>query len=164
VVKLGKRAKGVLLGDERVMLRVAEGSEEPKVVKERTYDSTLLEELKALRTKLARAQEVPPYVIFSDASLVQMSSEIPTTKRDFLAISGVGQVKLAKYGDDFLAILRKYGRTTDTPPNLQSVPWNAYELAMLETQAKEGVLAEEIAGVLGRPVGDVQARVQELGL
>ena len=173
VVKLGQRARDVLEEDASVVIRVLQKPpEEPKSVRrsrkraerEQDYpvDNTLFAKLKARRTELARTQGVPPYMIFSDATLIQMSVEIPATKEEFLTISGVGQTKLAKYGDDFLAILREHrAEAADSPTGPR---WSAYEETILETQAKEGISAEEIAGVLGRSVEDVRGRLAELRL
>ena len=71
-------------------------------------DATLFESLRALRTELARAQAVPPYVIFADRSLIGMATHRPRTRRGLLDINGVGEVKLQKYGDDFLAVIAKH--------------------------------------------------------
>jgi len=51
---------------------------------------------------------VPPYIIFGDATLVEMARELPTNATALLAISGVGQKKLERYGEDFLAIIRAH--------------------------------------------------------
>jgi len=72
------------------------------------YDESLFDALRALRKSLADAQGVPPYIIFGDATLVEMARELPTNATALLAISGVGQKKLERYGEDFLAIIRAY--------------------------------------------------------
>jgi ATP-dependent DNA helicase RecQ len=61
--------------------------------------------LKAKRTELAREQGVPPYVIFHDSTLLEILNRRPGSLREMGAISGVGQAKLAKYGDEFLQVL-----------------------------------------------------------
>jgi ATP-dependent DNA helicase RecQ len=53
-------------------------------------------------------QGVPPYIVFGDASLMQMARDKPVEEEEFLAITGVGQHKLAKYGDDFLAAIAHF--------------------------------------------------------
>lgn len=65
-------------------------------------DLRLFETLRELRKQLAREQGVPPYVIFGDAALVEMSRERPTSEEQFLEINGVGQVKLERHGTIFL--------------------------------------------------------------
>ncbi len=71
-------------------------------------DRDLFERLRELRTDLARARDVPPYVIFSDASLRDMARKQPATPAEFLQVHGVGDKKLADLGDDFLACIRGY--------------------------------------------------------
>jgi ATP-dependent DNA helicase RecQ len=70
--------------------------------------SPLFEELRTLRRRLADARNVPPYVVFSDATLLAMASARPTTEAEMLAISGVGPKKLTTYGDDFLEVIRSW--------------------------------------------------------
>ena len=63
----------------------------------------LFERLRVLRKELADAEGVPPYVVFSDAALRGMCVALPRTDDEFLAVSGVGPVKLRRYGRAFLA-------------------------------------------------------------
>jgi ATP-dependent DNA helicase RecQ len=69
-------------------------------------DDPLLVALKALRTRLAKEESVPAYVIFSDRSLIDMAARRPTTRAAFGEIHGVGQAKLVRYAEAFLAVLR----------------------------------------------------------
>ena len=62
----------------------------------------LFEALRALRKRLADEQGVPPYVIFGDVSLVEMSRRKPANEAELLDITGVGRVKLERYGAEFL--------------------------------------------------------------
>ncbi len=73
-------------------------------------DSRLFAELKALRRELADEKDVPAYVIFSNATLVDMCRKIPTTVDELLDISGVGKVKAEQYGERFLQTIRAYCR------------------------------------------------------
>ncbi|MBU2616926.1 MAG: HRDC domain-containing protein, partial [Nanoarchaeota archaeon] len=66
------------------------------------YDMGLFIRLKILRRKLAEEKRVPSYIIFSDVSLQEMASHLPTTRGEFLRIKGVGQQKLDDYGDLFI--------------------------------------------------------------
>ena len=68
-------------------------------------DQILLAELKAKRLALATAQGVPAFVVFSDATLIDMVNQKPQTREDFAQINGVGPKKLAQYSDAFLALL-----------------------------------------------------------
>ncbi len=69
-------------------------------------DDPLLMKLKALRTELARSENVPAYVIFSDRSLIDMALLKPRTREELTTCHGVGQAKLARYGKAFLGVLR----------------------------------------------------------
>ena len=60
---------------------------------------------RAKRTALAREQGVPPYVIFHDSTLLEILNRKPQTLHEMGQISGVGQAKLAKYGDEFLQVV-----------------------------------------------------------
>jgi ATP-dependent DNA helicase RecQ len=71
-------------------------------------DDPLLLDLKGLRTRLAKEEGVPAYVIFSDRSLIDMAAKRPTTVRAFGEIHGVGQAKLDRYADAFLEVLKKH--------------------------------------------------------
>ena len=62
----------------------------------------LFERLRKLRKQLANEEGVPPYVVFSDATLRNMCVDMPQSESELLAVSGVGEVKLARYGRVFL--------------------------------------------------------------
>jgi ATP-dependent DNA helicase RecQ len=66
------------------------------------------ERLRALRRELADAQNVPPYIVFTDAVLYGMCATLPQNGRELLALSGVGQAKLEKYGERFLQAIREW--------------------------------------------------------
>jgi ATP-dependent DNA helicase RecQ len=72
-------------------------------------DMSLFEELRATRMAIAKSLSVPPYVVFPDTTLTAMAAERPTTEEALLAISGVGQAKLERYGEAFLTVIRGYG-------------------------------------------------------
>jgi ATP-dependent DNA helicase RecQ len=70
-------------------------------------DQELFDSLKSIRTKIAKEENVPPYVVFHDATLVQMATLKPKTEIEFLELSGVGASKLNKYGIDFMEGIKK---------------------------------------------------------
>jgi ATP-dependent DNA helicase RecQ len=74
------------------------------------YDNLLFTQLRTKRKELADSAGVPPYVIFSDKTLVQMATYFPQTKEGLLNMSGMGMVKYERYGADFLAIIKEYGK------------------------------------------------------
>lgn len=88
-------------------------------------DADLFEQLRTLRRDLARDQEVPPYVIFSDATLRALARERPSTRERMRLVYGVGDKKLADFGDLFLdaitAHCRQRGVAMDRPPALTEV-------------------------------------------
>jgi ATP-dependent DNA helicase RecQ len=115
VLKLTPRARPVLRGEQTLRLarpRVRERAAKKKTPRSAVglapADMPLFEALRALRKELADAQGVPPYVIFGDATLVQMSQDRPATRQALLDITGVGQVKLERYGDAFLEAIGRF--------------------------------------------------------
>ena len=126
-LKLSEAARPILRGEQSVWLR---RDADPAIQKagrkaqraERTAKSRepfaganndpLWLALKAKRTELAREQGVPPYVIFHDSTLMEILNQRPATLEEMVKISGVGQAKLARYGDEFLSVLKGFdGRT-----------------------------------------------------
>jgi ATP-dependent DNA helicase RecQ len=69
------------------------------------YEQPMWDELRALRTQLAKQQGVPPYVVFHDATLLAMLRALPANEDELAGISGVGEAKLKRYGRDFLAVI-----------------------------------------------------------
>ncbi|WP_309479560.1 DNA helicase RecQ [Brevibacillus agri] len=102
IVKLGARALPVLKGEERVVQKI---SLRPAALAE---DDELFEQLRALRKEISQREGVPPYVIFHDSTLKEMSSLCPTDKQAMLKIKGVGEAKFDKYGHLFLECLQNY--------------------------------------------------------
>ena len=72
------------------------------------YDKALFARLKHLRKVLAQEHDVPPFVIFRDATLAEMSDAKPTSEAQLLEVSGVGKTKLQRYGDAFLQLIQDY--------------------------------------------------------
>jgi ATP-dependent DNA helicase RecQ len=70
--------------------------------------AALFERLRELRKRLANEQGLPPYVIFHDATLREMARLQPLTLDQFANLPGVGQAKLARYGESFINALRQY--------------------------------------------------------
>ncbi len=74
----------------------------------RPDDKPLFDALRRLRLDLARDQGVPPYVVFGDTTLAAMVRHRPTTLDAFARLSGVGQVKLERYGEAFIEVIRAF--------------------------------------------------------
>lgn len=108
-LRLSALSRSVLRGEEILTLRQHENSASRK--KEKTQDihpadKLLWEALRQHRRDLAQAQGVPPYVIFHDATLMEMLRQRPRDLASLAHVPGVGERKLAAYGDSFLAILQ----------------------------------------------------------
>ncbi|WP_435236180.1 DNA helicase RecQ [Psychromonas sp. PT13] len=71
----------------------------------------LFARLRMLRKQIADREDLPPYIIFSDVSLSEMSELMPLTGSEFLNVSGVGHIKLDKYGSEFLAVINEYAQS-----------------------------------------------------
>lgn len=109
-LKLLPKSRDVLFGRERLVMKKVENSE--KVVKthrpEVPVNSDLLDALKALRKGIASKKSVPAYVIFTDATLIDMCKKCPETPDEMLEVSGVGRTKLEKFGKEFLEEIAKF--------------------------------------------------------
>ena len=109
-LKLLPKSRDVLFGRERLVMKKVENSE--KVVKthrpEVPVNSEMLDALKALRKSIASKKSVPAYVIFTDATLIDMCKKCPETPDEMLEVSGVGRTKLEKFGKQFLEEIAKF--------------------------------------------------------
>ncbi|MBS1949381.1 MAG: ATP-dependent DNA helicase RecQ [Cytophagales bacterium] len=85
-----------------------EESSERTPINSKSYDDKLFEMLKALRKKIAKEKDLPPYVIFQDPSLEEMATTYPTTKEEMAGVNGVGMGKVNKFGKEFLELIQKY--------------------------------------------------------
>ena len=110
-LKLQEQCRALLRGEVSIALRV---DQKQKVVKRQTktplpeeVDVGLWEALRECRREQAEEQGVPPYVIFHDSTLIEMCSLLPQTHDEFANLTGVGERKLLKYGDAFLAAIRR---------------------------------------------------------
>ena len=86
------------------------------------YDEALFQRLRALRKRLADEKDVPAFVVFGDAALRDMARRAPRDLQSFSAISGVGQRKLAEYGDLFVAEVRAYAGSANAADSPQPRP------------------------------------------
>ncbi|HEY3374940.1 MAG TPA: DNA helicase RecQ [Candidatus Aquicultor sp.] len=109
VLRLNEKSRGVLLEDEQVFLTKPHVEVEivPVSVDDKC-DQGLFEALRALRKTMADESDLPPYVIFHDATLKEMAAYYPRTNAALANISGVGEVKLKRYGNIFLKTIKEY--------------------------------------------------------
>jgi len=99
-----KGLKKVDLKEERLTIRKTVNKKEDFSA---DYDTERFEKLRQLRTEMAQAQGVPPYIIFSDKTLKDMSVKLPQSKEAMLEVHGIGEVKYERYGEQFLTLLRE---------------------------------------------------------
>jgi ATP-dependent DNA helicase RecQ len=147
-LKVSEAGKKAIYGKIPVQITRPESftSQKEKVIlqkpsKEARQSNELFERLKKLRKEIAGKQQVPAYIVFSDASLEEMSDKRPTTEEAFEDISGVGIHKLSKYGDQFIKEIISYVK--DTVAQGEKVK-GATHLITFE-HYKEGMTPEQIA-------------------
>ncbi|MCX6785396.1 MAG: RecQ family ATP-dependent DNA helicase [Candidatus Komeilibacteria bacterium] len=136
------------------------------------YDLVLFEKLRALRKNLADLKQVPPFVIFSDVSLREMSYYLPVDKDNFSRIQGVGVNKLVSFSDDFLAVIIQHLQTNNlvskTAPYSRSLPRKSSGQSSTVQKTKELILkkfslekiAQEQGFVLGTIIGHLERLLQ----
>jgi len=152
----------------------------------------LFEKLRALRKKIATERQVPPFVIFGDVSLREMASKLPSDKKEFLNIKGVGLQKLKDFGDIFLESIKDYlnqhlSEEIMNNSNLNSKiapikiyqkklediklvspsayeSWSDAEEKLLKSLYSQKKSIDEIASALSRQPGAIRSRLKKLGL
>ncbi|MDD4238642.1 MAG: DNA helicase RecQ [Desulfotomaculaceae bacterium] len=102
VAGLTPRAYSVLKGQEQVYLKVRQKETATAV------DDSLFEQLRGLRKEIAQKNGIPPYIVFADSTLREMSQYLPSDQQAMLAVKGVGQRKFELYGGPFLELIQKY--------------------------------------------------------
>lgn len=101
VVTLNELSWQVLRGQKKVWQKMV-------IVKKAKAKGELFEALRSLRKELATKEKLPPYMIFSDATLTQMATDKPIDLELMKNIRGVGEFKLQKYGEEFLTVIKSY--------------------------------------------------------
>lgn len=118
LVKLTEKSDSLLEGKVSVSMKMAKEQEktEKTAVKKKkktagvllsNEQETLFEKLRQLRMEIAKEEKIPPYIVFSDKSLVHMCQVKPENKAQMLKVSGVGEFKYQKYGERFLEVMGK---------------------------------------------------------
>lgn len=122
LLKITEQTDEVLQGERRVFLKRAKSSPGQKNMAGREKKGSgmrksdilnsrglaLFEQLRGLRTQIAREENVPPYIIFTDKTLVDMCVKLPFSRADMMKVSGVGENKYARYGERFLSAIEEY--------------------------------------------------------
>ncbi|MDF2537477.1 MAG: recQ 2 [Herbinix sp.] len=141
VLRLNENTTKVMTGKEKVILKLPrheEKAESAKIKKDKKnlsgIDYELFELLRSHRLETAREERVPPYIIFSDKTLIDMCMKYPNNKREMLRVNGVGEMKYERYGEGFLCIIDEYllkypeKRTTKTVNHSNTAEYRSNEI------------------------------------
>ena len=120
VLRISQSGNNVLRGKQTVYIKKVFARQTVKDNEVYAYEQDLFEVLRLLRKEIAGSLKVPPFVVFSDATLKDMCVKYPLNKDEFLKVSGVGEVKADKYGNKFMEAIGNYVqknniRRGDTP-------------------------------------------------
>lgn len=109
VLALNPNAYSLLKGEAELYIKRLMAKEQPEARKSGIrIDKVLFEKLRLLRKEIAEKKNVPPFVVFSDATLEDMCRKLPVSDEALLAVSGVGKFKLEKYGGRFIEVINQY--------------------------------------------------------
>jgi ATP-dependent DNA helicase RecQ len=130
------------------------------------YDEALLGMLKALRKKVAKEKDLPPYVIFQDPSLEEMATTYPTTQQEMAQINGVGMGKVQKFGRQFIDLITRYVDENDIETAKDVVIKSTVNKSKIKIyiiqQVDRKVSLDEIADVKNMALGDVIEEVEHI--
>ncbi|WP_421870170.1 DNA helicase RecQ [Motiliproteus sp.] len=163
-LRLSERCRPVLRGEQALQLRkdkrAARAGESRKLrvashQRLNPQQQQLWDALRELRKRLADEQDVPPFYIFHDATLMEMVEQQPTTLAQFAHISGVGRTKLERYGDDFLELLQDF-----SADNVAEAA--AQQRAELQSLLRAGMTPQQAAARLGAGISEVMGQIAAL--
>ncbi len=170
---LSAAARPVLKGEIQVILGLPRDAVETvekgkkRAGGRKDYDQALFDALRALRKQIADAASVPPFVVFSDATLAEMARNRPTNSRDMLQVSGVGEHKLQKYGKEFINVISGYNKD-NSEKKASDFSDKDLALTMSDTQKetlrmyREGYNLSGIAAQRGLKNSTIAAHLEEL--
>jgi ATP-dependent DNA helicase RecQ len=172
VLKITAKGLQVLKGHEKLFLTQAvlpkiQHTDAPE------YEKELYERLKKIRYKIAQEENVPAYVIFSDATLVELATYLPLNNQELSTISGFGALKLGKYGADFLKQIVAYCTINNIPGRMKMKATsgkNRKESSQTKVPTrsetyklyKEGLNVAEISRKRGLAVSTIESHLAEL--
>ncbi len=156
-LRLTSKGWNVLNEKEKVLVP-AEGdhSAAPPAPTAQAHDAELFQKLRDLRKTLADRAGVPAYVIFSDRALSEMAKFLPQNRTQFLAINGVGQVKLGTYGDEFLRVIRAHCAPHGRVPTSGATATRPSASIRTESGGRAREIGELFAG--GQTITQIAAR------
>jgi len=114
MLQLTESAKAILKGEEPLELAMPRISAISKIVHNpqrqsvANYDKDLFARLRFLRKQIADKENIPPYIVFNDATLQEMAQYMPTSNIEMLQINGVGSIKLERFGQTFMALIQEH--------------------------------------------------------
>jgi len=130
------------------------------------YDEALLGMLKALRKKVAKEKNLPPFVIFQDPSMEEMATTYPTTQQEMAQINGVGMGKVQKFGKQFIELITRYVEENDIETAKDVVIKSTVNKSKIKIfiiqQVDRKVSLDEIAEVKALPLADVIEEVEHI--
>jgi ATP-dependent DNA helicase RecQ len=129
-------------------------------------DEVLLNLLKALRKKVAKSKNIPPYVVFQDPSLEEMATTYPTTDQDLAQVSGVGMGKVRKFGKAFTDAITKYVEENDIETTQDMVVKTAVNKSKTKIfiiqQVDRKINLDEIAQIKGIPMHELYDEIDNI--
>ena len=170
VVTPNKNSLKVVKGEEKVYFK------EARKVKKITTDNDLFGLLRGLRMYLAGEEGIPPYMVFGDNTLKEMSTRMPLTKGQLLDISGVGEKKVEKYGEKFIEKIKEYvdekniqvdfkfendiklPKGTEKKKRRTTEKEKSYEISI--RMLREGKSLKEVSEERGSTIGTISTHIQ----
>lgn len=170
VVTPNKNSLKVVKGEEKVYFK------EARKVKKITTDNDLFGLLRGLRMYLAGEEGIPPYMVFGDNTLKEMSTRMPLTKEQLLDISGVGEKKVEKYGEKFIEKIKEYvdeknikvdfkfendiklPKATEKKKRRTTEKEKSYEISI--RMLREGKSLKEVSKERGSTIGTISTHIQ----
>ena len=114
ILQLTESAKAILKGEEPLELAmprisaISKIAHNPQRQSVTNYDKDLFARLRFLRKQIADKENIPPYIVFNDATLQEMAQYMPTSNIEMLQINGVGSIKLERFGQPFMALIQEH--------------------------------------------------------
>ena len=179
VLKIGEKGTNYLNDPYQVTLHKDHNFEEEEVKAEdddkdaaagggsaHAYDEALLGMLKALRKKVAKEKNLPPYVIFQDPSMEEMATTYPTTQQEMAQINGVGMGKVQKFGRQFIDLITRYVEENEIETAKDVVIKSTINKSKIKIfiiqQVDRKVSLDEIAEVKDLALADVIEEVEHI--
>jgi len=152
VLKLGNYASEILRNGKTVQMKLLKEKQAPEIAtnkkQTRAVDNRLFAVLRELRLSIAKEQNVPAFVIFPDSTLIDMCMKVPTTDEEFLNVSGIGKVKLERYGEKFLKAIAEFLRDNDGLKPQETKAFDTSSIEISEEPVTVSVIADKINCVL----------------